>query len=50
MGISGTALSWFASYLADRPPPGDLVGPVSAPHPLLTSPTSSPSIHNLLAQ
>ena len=36
MGISGTALSWIASYLADRSYQVAWRGSVSAPHPLLT--------------
>ena len=36
MGISGTALSWFASSLADRYYQVTWRGSVSAPHPLLT--------------
>ena len=36
MDISGTALSWFAFYLADRSYQVAWRGSVSAPHPLLT--------------
>ena len=36
MGISGTALSWIASYQADRSYQVAWRGSVSAPHPLLT--------------
>ncbi|KAJ8376801.1 hypothetical protein SKAU_G00073810, partial [Synaphobranchus kaupii] len=36
MGISGTALSWFVSYLTDRSYQVSWKGSVSAPHPLST--------------
>ncbi|KAJ8368695.1 hypothetical protein SKAU_G00087230 [Synaphobranchus kaupii] len=36
MGIFGTALSWFTSYLTDRSYQVSWKGSVSAPHPLFT--------------
>ena len=36
LGISGTALSWIVSYIADRSYQVAWRGSVSAPHPLLT--------------
>ena len=36
MGITGTTLFWFASYLADRSYQVGWMGSVSAPHPLLS--------------
>uniref|UniRef100_A0A0E9XMV6 Reverse transcriptase domain-containing protein n=1 Tax=Anguilla anguilla TaxID=7936 RepID=A0A0E9XMV6_ANGAN len=36
MGIAGTALSWFASYLADRTYQVTWKGSASASHPLVT--------------
>ncbi|KAJ8365355.1 hypothetical protein SKAU_G00141860 [Synaphobranchus kaupii] len=38
MGISGTALSWFVSYLTDRSYQVSWKGSVSAPHPVYRSP------------